>query len=140
MTTYLPLLLTVAGFLHFGLLLAGFSVPRVLGWDSELKKVNPLTRQVVLVHGGFIILTIIGFGLLTLLAGRDLLSGNRLALLATLSIGLFWTGRLLIQVFYFDAAPWLTTRFLKIGYRSLYFVFAYFSFVYLAAAWMNWVR
>jgi hypothetical protein len=140
MLTVLPLFLTVAGFMHFGLLLASFSVPRVLGWDSELKKVNPLTRQLALVHGGFIVLTIIGFGLLTLVAGRELLAGNRLALTLTLFIGVFWTGRLLVQLFYFDAGPWLTTSFRKIGYRALYFVFAYFSVVYLVAAWVNWTR
>jgi hypothetical protein len=140
MITYLSLLLTGAGILHFGLLLAAFSVPRVLGWEAELKKVAPLTRQVVLVHGGFIVLIIIGFGLLTLLAGRELLGGSRLALLSTLLIGAFWAGRLLIQFFYFKPAPWLTTRFRKVGYRALYAVFAYFSFVYITAAWVNWVR
>jgi hypothetical protein len=138
MPTYLPLLLTIAGFLHFGLLLASFSVPRVLGWPSELKKLNALTRQLVLVHGAFIVLTIVAFGLLTLVAGRELLAGNRLALTLTCFIGVFWTGRLLIQLFYFDARPWLTTRFRRVGYRAMYVVFAYLTVVYLAAAWLNW--
>ena len=137
MFTYLPILLMIAGILHFGLLLASFSVPRVLGWGSELKKVNALTRQIVLVHGSFTVLTIIAFGLVTLIAGRELLAGNRLALAVTLFIGVFWTGRLLIQLFYFDAGTWLTTPFRKIGFRALYFVFAYFAIVYLTAAWVN---
>jgi hypothetical protein len=137
MVTYLPLLLTIAGFLHFGLLLAGFSAPRVLGWRTELTKVSPLTRQLVLVHGAFIVLTIIGFGLLTLVSGRELLAGNLLALTVTVFIGVFWTCRFLLQLFYFKAGPWLTTPFRKIGYRALYLVFAYFTVVYLAAAWVN---
>jgi hypothetical protein len=127
----------VAGVLHFGLLLASFSTPRVLGWHSELRKVNPLTRQLVLVHGGFIVLTIIGFGAITLIAGRELLSGSALSLAVTTMIGLFWACRLLIQLFYFEAAPWLTTLYRKVGYRLLYAVFAYFTLVYLAAAWIN---
>jgi hypothetical protein len=134
---YLPVLLTIAGVLHFGLLLASFSVPRVLGWKSELTRVSALTRQLVLVHGGFIVLTIIAFGLLTLVAGQEMLAGNRLALALTSFIGIFWTGRLLVQVFYFDADPWLTTLFRRIGYRALYLVFAYFAIVYLTAAWVN---
>ena len=137
MQTYLPTLLRIAGVMHFGLLLASFSVPRVLGWRSELNKVNALTRQLVLVHGGFIVLTIVAFGLLTLVAGHELLAANRLALSLTLFIGVFWTGRLMIQLFYFDAGPWLSTRFRRIGYRALYLVFAYFALVYLAAARVN---
>jgi hypothetical protein len=137
MKMYLPMLLRIAGIMHFGLLLASFSVPRVLGWQTELKKVSSLTRQLVLVHGGFIVLTIIAFGLVTLVAGPELLAGNRLALSVTLFIGVFWTGRLLIQVFYFDAEPWLSTCFRRIGYRALYLVFAYFALAYLAAAWLN---
>ena len=56
---YLQWALIVAGVLHFGLLAAGLSAPRVLDWKQELRKVNSLTRQLVLVHGGFIVLTII---------------------------------------------------------------------------------
>src|SRR5947209_8316124 len=133
MLTFLSAALMIAGLLHFGLLLASFSTPRVLGWESELRKVAPLTRQLVLVHGGFIVLTIIGFGAITLVAGRELLSGNVLPLAVTTFIGVFWACRLLIQLFYFDARPWLTTPFRKIGYRALYAVFAYFTLVYLAA-------
>ena len=133
----LTALLTFAGFLHFGLLLASFSVPRVLGWKSELTRVSALTRQLVIVHGGFIVLTIIAFGLLTLVAGRELLAGNRLALALTAFIGVFWTSRLLIQLFYFDAGAWLTTPFRRVGYRALYLVFGYFAIVYLSAAWVN---
>jgi len=137
MLTILPVALTIAGFMHFGLLLASFSTPRVLAWESDLKKVSPLTRQLVLVHGGFIVLTIISFGVLTLVAGRELLAGNVLALAVTTFIGLFWTCRLLVQIFYFKAGPWLTTPFRKIGYRALCVVFAYFAFAYLTAAWLN---
>jgi hypothetical protein len=137
MLTILPAALTIAGLLHFGLLLASFSVPRVLDWKSELTKVNPLTRQLVLVHGGFIVLVIIAFGAITLIAGPELLSGNRLSLVVTTVIGVFWACRLLIQVFYFSAGPWLTTPFRKIGYGTLYVVFSYFTVVYLAAAWVN---
>jgi hypothetical protein len=137
MLTFLPAALLVAGCLHFALLLASFSTPRVLGWESELKKVSPLTRQLVLVHGAFIVLTIVSFGATTLVAGRELLCGSVLALAVTTFIGVFWSCRLLIQLFYFDASPWLTTPFRKMGYRALYLVFAFFTLVYLSAAWVN---
>jgi hypothetical protein len=137
MANLIFLALMIAGVLHFGLLLASFSVPRVLRWDRELEKLNSLSRQLVLVHGGFIVLTIISFGTITLVAGQELLAGSVLAVAVTAFIGLFWACRLLIQLFYFDAQPWLTTPFRRIGYRALYAVFAYFTVVYLAAAWLN---
>src|SRR5437868_6087723 len=100
---YLQWALIVAGVLHFGLLAAGLSAPRVLDWKQELRKVNSLTRQLVLVHGGFIVLTIIAFGLITLLAGPALVAGDRVALCLTSFIGLFWLIRLFVGIFYFDA-------------------------------------
>lgn len=129
--------LLAAGGLHFGLLLASFSVPRVLAWDRELEKVNRLTRQLVWVHGGFIVLTIVGLGLISLVAADELLGGSMLALAVTLFTGVFWLGRLLVQLFYFDARPWLTTVWLKVGYRGLTVLFAFFTAVYFAAAWLN---
>src|ERR1700676_392375 len=89
----LKVLLILAGLFHFGLLLASFSVPRVLRWDQELAKVNSLTRQLVLVHGGFIVLTIIAFGVITLVAVDDLLSGSTLAGAVAGFIGIFWLAR-----------------------------------------------
>src|SRR2546426_3121938 len=129
--------LLVAGFLHFGLLLASFSVPRVLDWNTELQKVNPLTRQLVLVHGGFIVLTIICFGAITLAAGRELLAGSMLGLAVAGFIGVFWLGRLLVQLFFFQTEPRLTTPVRKIGYPALYFFFSFFSVVYLLVAWSH---
>jgi len=134
---YLQWALIVAGVLHFGLLAAGLSAPRVLNWKQELLKVNSLTRQLVLVHGGYIVLTIIAFGVITLLAGPALMSGDVTALLVTSFIGLFWLIRFLVQLFYFDARPWLTTWWRKWGYGALYGVFAYLSTVYLVAVWVN---
>ncbi len=129
--------LIAAGVLHFGLLLAASNVPRVLDWRNELSKVNSLSRQLILVHGGFIVLTIVAFGLITLVASAELVGGTLIALLVCAFIGVFWFTRLMIQLFYFDARPWLTTWWRKYGYAALYGVFAYLATVYLAAAWVN---
>jgi hypothetical protein len=133
----LKVLLVIAGLGHFALLLASFSVPTVLRWDEELTRVSPLTRQLVWVHGAFIVLTIIAFGAITVVAAGDLLAGSTLAVAVNVCIGVFWLGRLLVQLFYFDAGPWLTTTFLKVGYRLLTVLFVYFTAVYLSAAWVN---
>ena len=66
-----------------------------------------------------------------------MLQGTPLAVGTAAFIGFFWFLRLLIQLFYFDARPWLTNSFLTLGYRSLTFVFGYFSVVYFLAAAFN---
>ena len=137
MLDVLKIALWIAGTLHFCLLLAGFLAPHVLNWKEELQKIDSLSRQLILVHGGFIVLTIIAFGVITLVATNDILNGSALGMAFATFVGVFWLSRLLLQLFYFDADPWLTTTFLKIGYRALTFVFAYFSAVYLTTAWLN---
>ncbi len=129
--------LIVAGWLHFTLLAAGLSLPRVLRWDQDLQKVDPFTRQVILVHGAFIALVIAGFGTVTLVGADALVRGGLLSAALAGLIGLFWTGRLLVALFYFRPGKWLSTAFRKTGYTALTFVFAYFSFVYLSAAWLS---
>ena len=94
-------LIFVSGILHFGTLLASAAVPQVLDWKAELRKLDRLTRQLVWVHGLFIVLTIIGFGFLTLLFPAELASGTALARGVCGFIAFFWSARLVIQFFVF---------------------------------------
>jgi hypothetical protein len=129
--------LLAAGFLHLIPLLAGLCVPRVLHWDRDLSKLDPLSRQLIWVHGAFIVLTIVCFGALTLFAAESLLQGTILGVGVAGFMGLFWLFRLLIQLYYFDPHPWLTTSFRRVGYKTLTFLFGYFSVVYFLTAGFN---
>ena len=129
--------LLLAGGLHFALLLASFSAPRVLRWHEELLKVDFFTRQVILVHGAFIALMIIGFGAVTLFQAAEMLRGSTLGAFLAGFIGLFWLGRLAVQLFYYQPGRWLTTAGRKLGYRALTVLFAYFTVVYLTVAVVN---
>src|SRR5438128_2734795 len=51
LTMNLPLLILIGGVMHFGILLASACVPQVLDWKQELRKLDPLSRQLVWVHG-----------------------------------------------------------------------------------------
>jgi hypothetical protein len=133
----LKVALLIAGVLHLVPLSAGLTIPRVLRWGSDLGKLDPLTRQLIWAHGAFIALTVLAFGLITTTAGESMLAGTPLAVGTAAFIGLFWLLRLLIQLFFFDARPWLTNRFRAVGYKSLTFVFCYFSAVYLLTAGFN---
>jgi len=64
----------------------------------------------------------------------ELASGTPLARALCGFIALFWTARLVVQLFYFDAEPYLTHWFLRLGYRGLTGVFTYFAIVYAIVA------
>jgi len=130
----LALLILIGGVLHFGILIASALVPRVLQWRAELGKLAPLSRQLIWVHGAFIVLVVIGFGTLAIAASAELASGSMLARGVCLFIAAFWTARLAVQFFVFDAKPYLKTAVLWLGYNSLTAVFLYLAVVFGVAA------
>jgi hypothetical protein len=126
----LDLLILFGGVLHFGILLASARVPKVLDWKASLGKLDRLSRQLIWVHGVFIVLVIVGFGLISVVYPTNLAAGSPLARGMCLFIAVFWALRLLVQFFVFDAKPFLKTRLLRVGYHALTFVFTYHVCVY----------
>lgn len=134
----LAVLLKIGGVLHFGILLASALVPRVLDWRSELQQLPRLFRQLVWVHGVFIVLTIVGFGAVSVGNAEALAAGTPLARSVCGLIAVFWLLRLAIQFLVFDARPYLTNTLLRVGYHGLTAVFTYLGIVFaLAAAGMQ---
>ena len=127
-------LIFIAGLLHFGVLIASALVPQVLDWKAELSRVSPLTRQLVWTHGLFIVLVIIGFGLLAMTCTAALASGDSLARAVSGFIALFWGARVSLQYTWFDARAYLTKTYLKLGYHGLTLLFIYFTGVFGYAA------
>ena len=132
----LELLIFAGGILHFGILLASALVPKVLNWKASLEKLDGLFRQLIWVHGAFIVLVIIGFGLLSVVLAGDLADGTPLARGMCLFIALFWAARLVVQFFVFDAKPYVKTTLLKAGYHGLTVVFIYITVIYALAAFL----
>ena len=130
----LPTLILLAGLCHFGILVASALVPRVLDWRGELDRLNPLSRHIVWTHGAFIVMTIVAFGAISLANPRELAAGTALARWFCGFVAVFWLARLALQLFVFDARPYLTRTFLKLGYHGLTVVFAFLGTVYAWAA------
>src|SRR4051812_3347202 len=126
----LPNLIFVAGVCHLGILLASALTPKVLDWRHELREVSALSRHVIWTHGAFIVMTIFAFGVISLANAATLASGAALARWFCGFIAVFWGARLAIQLFVFDAKPFLTTTPLKLGYHALTGVFTYLTAVY----------
>lgn len=130
----LETLLRIAGTLHFCVLIASALAPRGLNWRENLAPLPRLLRQMFWVYGAFIVLCIVSFGTLTLMHAERMAAGDTVARSLCVFIAAFWLTRLGVQLFVFDARPFLTNRFYTAGYRGLTAVFIYFALVYGWAA------
>ncbi len=123
-------LLIIGGLLHFVILIASALTPRVLDWRENLATLHPFLRRLFWVYGAFIVLVIISFGTLTLFQTGELTSATPLARSVCGMIAIFWLARLGVQFFVFDARPFLTTAFRRIGYHGLTILFSALVFIY----------
>jgi len=130
----LELWVRIGGVLQLGILIASALVPSVLDWRAQLRPLDPLLRQLIWVHGIFVVLVILGFGLLSVGLAGQMTDGSLLARSVCGLIAVFWVARLGVQFFVFDARPHLKGPLLAIGYRGLTATFLYLSVVYSLAA------
>jgi len=127
-------LVLIGGLLHFVILIASALTPRVLDWRTNLAALHPFLRRLFWVYGFFIVLIIISFGTLSLVNADELASNTSLARSISAMIALFWLARLAVQFFIFDARPFLTTAFRRVGYHGLTLLFATLVFIYGSVA------
>lgn len=129
-------LIFVGGILHLGTLLGSAQVPRELRFREELPKLAPLLQHWILVAGGYVVLDLVAFGLISICCAKELASGTPLARAFCGFVAIFWLVRLMIGIFLFDAGPYLRNWFLRLGYHGLTAVFTYHTLVYGAAAFL----
>ncbi|MCB1277282.1 hypothetical protein [Prosthecobacter sp.] len=131
----LETLLILAGLGHFGILIASLLTPKALDWKTHLAPLHPFLRTLFWVYGVFIVLTITGFGVLTLLNAKAMAAGDPVARSLAAFIAVFWSARLFVQFFVFDAREFLTTTTArKLGYHTLTVAFIAQAAVYILAA------
>ena len=135
------LILWLAGAGHFVILLASFQVPSRLRWKQDLAQLMPFNRKLLWVQGGFTVLTIIAFGILTLALHRELLRGDRAALGLACFIGGYWTVRILVDAFYFSHEDWPEGKLFVIGHILLTCLFTALACSYWGLlVWQVWRR
>jgi hypothetical protein len=90
-----------AGVLQLGLAALNLLLPGKLGYRRELAKLSPLVRQIFIVHSAYIGLVLLIFGAASLGFAAEL-SKAGLGRFLSGALGVFWTLRLPIQLFYYD--------------------------------------
>ena len=119
--------LWLAGAGHFVILIASSQVPGRLKWKEDLKQLMPFNRKLLWVQSGFTVLTIIAFGVLTLLLHRELLRGDRAALALACFIASYWTARILVDAFYFSHEDWPEGKIFAVGHFLLTSLFVFLA-------------
>ena len=133
MNSVLSDLIVAGGVGQLMVLIASALVPFQLNWRHELKSLSRLHRQMYWVYGGYIVLSIVAFGLISILYSQELASGTGLARAFCFYIAIFWGIRVALQAV-FDVKAHLTTWWLKCGYHGLTLLFMSFVLVYGWAA------
>jgi hypothetical protein len=131
--TVLAKLIFVAGIGQLCILIASALVPLRLNWRDELRSLSRLHRQMYWVYGGYIVLSIIAFGLISMLNSQELAGGTRLARAFCLYVAVFWGIRLSLQAV-LDVKAHLTAWWLRLGYHSLTVLFLCLTVLFAWAA------
>lgn len=123
----------LAGVGQLGVLLAAALVPFRLNWRHELAGLSTLHRQMYWVYGGYVLLSIVAFALLSLFNSRELASGSGLARGFCAYVAVFWGVRVALLAV-LDVKAHLTAWWLKAGYVVLTVTFVGLATVYTWAA------
>ena len=126
-------MLMIAGVLQLSILVASALVPFQLDWRKELACLSKLHRQMYWVYGGYVVMSIVAFGFITLFHAAELASGSGLARAFCGYVAIFWGVRICLQPV-FDVKEHLTKWWLKVGYHLLTVLFAIFTITYGMAA------
>ena len=133
MRQILPSLIFLAGIGQLGVLIASSLVPSQLNWKRDLAVLPRLHRQMYWVYGGYVVLSIIAFSLLSIFNAEELAGGSGLARGICFYITVFWGVRLVLQMI-FDVGEHLTAWWLRLGYHALTLLFVGFTIIYAIAA------
>ncbi len=119
----------IAGVGQLCVLVASALVPVHLDWKKELAPLPKLIRQMYWVYGGYVVLSIIALGVISIVNYEEIAGGGRLARSFCLFAAVFWGVRVGLQGV-FDARPFLTKWWLTAGYHTLTVMFLFFVGVF----------
>jgi hypothetical protein len=120
----------VIGFLLIALALIHIAFPKYFNWETELKSLSLINRQMMTVHTFFIALTVFLMGLLCLTSTEELLE-THLGKTVSLGFGVFWLTRLFIQFFGYSKELWKT----KLFETTMHIIFSLF-WLYLTTVFL----
>ncbi len=83
---------------------------RIVAWDTDVAHLCPHNRRIARTYSRYIQVFTTVFGLICLFQPHELLAKVPLAIDLTLLIGMYWLGRLLVGLFYYDLREIIALR------------------------------
>lgn len=105
--------------------------PKYFNWRAELSSLSLINREMVYVHTFFIAFILFLMGILCL-TESDALIHTVLGRKICLGFGLFWTVRLLIQIFGYSPVLWKGKRLEMTVHIIFSILWTYLSYIFLA--------
>lgn len=127
---YFDKALWLAAIGHFCILGASFQVPHRLNWKEDFQCLSRFNRKIFWTYGGYIVLCIVGWGVLTLILHDEMLRGDKSALCVSAFIAVFWILRLATDAFYFKHQDWPRGPQFVVGHTLLAALFTALASVY----------
>jgi len=122
-------LIFAGGLAHLFILIASALVPFRLNWREELRSLSRLHRQMYWVYGGYVVLSIVALGLISICNATELARGSPLARGFCAYVAIFWGVRVTLQAI-LDVKEHLTEWWLRLGYHGLTVVFTCLTLLY----------
>lgn len=108
-------------------------LPRWLNWKVETQKLEPVTRQVFWMYAGYILMTNLSIGFITLVFAETLLNGTALVTALTGFMLAYWAVRLILQLFVIDKTAAPKGLLFTFGDLALTLLFLFFTTTYALA-------
>ncbi len=133
---FLPVLLRVCAVLQIAVAFLNFMLVRLMNWRPQLERMEPLVREVFMVHLLFISAILLIFGVLTWQFAFDMADGtNDVATWLCAAIAIFWGVRVVLQVTYYSSRHWRGKVPQTIAHVVLLVMYGGMTVIYGAAAW-----
>lgn len=126
--------LKIIGFLLTVLATGHLIFPKYFKWKEELKSLNLINRQMMIVHTFFIALVVFLMGLLCVTSAKELIETN-LGKKISLGLGIFWSLRLFIQFLGYSSKLWKG----KIFETTIHILFSGLWIYISTIFWMNYI-
>jgi len=131
---YLSCALYAAAAGHVLVLAASLQVPTRLGWKHDIPKLARFNQKIFWVYGFYILLSIVSFAVLTWRLHDEFLAGDPAARWLAGFIAVFWTVRVLVDLFWYDHRDWPPCNSLIAGHALVTTLFCALAAVYWFAA------
>lgn len=122
--------LQFAGIILLCIVSANFFAPKKMRWSENLKLVEPVFRQVFIIHCVFLIGCVLAMALACIILSHRLID-QPMGRVVLGFMALFWTARVGVQFFYYESSIKKQFPFFNLLF-SVAFIYLAVTFTYLA--------